>query len=80
MRVLTHWLLALSETEGGSGNRRNIVTTTIFRMIQIVLLPIALVGYVLFAVKAIMFSRGSGVSATAQRPNQRIQETCITRR
>ncbi|MCJ7533235.1 MAG: hypothetical protein MUO64_19720 [Anaerolineales bacterium] len=44
---------------------RNIVVVTIFRTIQIVLLPIVLVGYVLFVVKVIMFSRKSGVSATA---------------
>jgi hypothetical protein len=42
---------------------RNIVAATIFRMIQVVLFPVAFVGYVLFTVKAIMFSRTSGVSS-----------------
>jgi hypothetical protein len=43
---------------------RSIVAATIFRLIQIVLVPIAAVGYVLFVVKLIMYSRKSGVAAT----------------
>ena len=43
---------------------RNIVKAAIFRMIQIAWSPIALVGYVLFVIKLILFSRKSGVSST----------------
>ncbi len=43
---------------------RNIVAATIFRLLQIAWLPIALVGYVLFVIKLIRFSRKSGVSST----------------
>ena len=43
---------------------RNIVKAPIFRMIQIAWSPIALVGYVLFVIKLIIFSRQSGVSST----------------
>ena len=43
---------------------RNIVPAIIFRLIQIILLPIGTVGYVLFVVKLITFSRRSGTSAT----------------
>ena len=43
---------------------RNIVAATIFRLIQIIWLPIAFVGYVFFVIKLILFSRKSGVSAT----------------
>lgn len=44
---------------------RDIVAATIFRVIQIVLSPIALVGYLIFVVRSFMVSRGSGVSQTA---------------
>ena len=47
---------------------RNIVTATIFRLIQIVSFPIELVGYVLFVIKSVLFSRTSGVSMTALAP------------
>src|SRR6266545_7252908 len=43
---------------------RNIVAATIFRIIQIILLPIGAVGYVLFVIKLVAFSRRSGTSAT----------------
>lgn len=43
---------------------RNIVKAAIFRMIQIAWSPLALVGYVLFVIKLIIFSRKSGVSST----------------
>lgn len=43
---------------------RNIVAFSIFRGIQIVGFPLALVAYVLFVVKMIRYSRRSGVSAT----------------
>ncbi len=43
---------------------RNIVKAIIFRIIQIAWSPIALVGYVLFVIKLIIYSRKSGVSAT----------------
>ena len=42
----------------------NIVAATIFRLIQIILLPIGAVGYVPFVVKLVTFSRRSGTSAT----------------
>ncbi len=42
----------------------NTIAASIFRIIQIILLPIGVVGYVLFLAKAIMFSRRSGTSAT----------------
>jgi methyltransferase (TIGR00027 family) len=46
----------------------NIARAIAFRIIQIVLLPVAVVGYVLFLVKVITYSRKSGVSATALAP------------
>ena len=54
----------LIKKQEGSGNMRNIVKAPIFRIIQIAWSPIALVGYVLFVIKLIIFSRTSGVSAT----------------
>lgn len=45
-------------------NMRTIITFSVFRGIQIVLFPLALVGYVLFVVKLVMYSRRSGASAT----------------
>lgn len=45
-----------------------IVAAAIFRMIQIILLPVSIVGYVLFIAKLIMASRGLGISATALAP------------
>src|SRR5215831_17049330 len=53
---------------GDSCNMRTVVAATIFRLIQIVSFPIALVGYVLFVSKSILFSRKSGVSMTALAP------------
>jgi methyltransferase (TIGR00027 family) len=53
------------ERKGDLDIMRNIIAATIFRMIQIILFPVALVSYVIFVVKLIMFSRKSGVSATA---------------
>jgi len=47
-----------------TGYMRNIVAATIFRIIQIILLPIGAVAYVVFAVKLVTFSRRSGTSAT----------------
>ena len=47
-----------------SGKMRTIVKAPIFRMIQIVWSPIALVGYVHFVIKLIRYSRKSGVSST----------------
>ena len=43
---------------------RDIVAASIFRLIQIALVPIAAVGYVLWVVKIIKFSHESGASAT----------------
>jgi methyltransferase (TIGR00027 family) len=43
---------------------RNIAAATLFRIIQIILLPIGAVGYVPFVVKLVTFSRRSGTSAT----------------
>lgn len=43
---------------------RNVVAATIFRIIQILLLPVGAVGYVPFVVKLVTFSRRSGTSAT----------------
>jgi len=54
----------LIKKQEGSGNMRNIVKAPIFRIIQIAWSPIALVCYVLFVIKLIIFSRTSGVSAT----------------
>jgi methyltransferase (TIGR00027 family) len=45
-------------------NVRTIVAAGVFRGIQIVGFPLALVAYVLFVVKLIMYSRRSGASAT----------------
>lgn len=44
------------------------VAVIIFRLIQIVVFPIELVGYILFVSKAILFRRNSGVSMTALAP------------
>jgi hypothetical protein len=44
---------------------RNLIAATVFRMIQILLLPFAAIGYVLWVRKLILFSRKSGISATA---------------
>lgn len=44
---------------------RKVVAASVFRMIQVVLSPVALVGYVLWTVRAIRFGRRSGVSTTA---------------
>jgi len=46
------------------GNLRKIVAATAFRIIQIIWLPIGAVGYVLFVVKLVAYSRRSGTSAT----------------
>jgi len=54
----------LTKKKKGSGNMPNIVKAIIFRIIQIAWSPIALVCYVLFVIKLIIFSRTSGVSAT----------------
>jgi hypothetical protein len=61
---------------------RNTVAATIFRVIQTVLLPFALAGYVLLTLKVIMFSPKSGVSATALAPlyTRWMQHTLGTRR
>ena len=45
-------------------NVRTIVAAGVFRGIQIVGFPLALVAYVLFVVKLVMYSRRSGASAT----------------
>lgn len=47
---------------------RNIIKVLIFRLILIVSFPIELVGYVLFVIKGVLFSRKSGVSMTALAP------------
>jgi len=57
--------LPLSTDGKGWRNVGNIVAPTIFRTIQFVLSPVALVGYVDFAVRSILVSRRSGVSETA---------------
>ena len=43
---------------------RNIVAATFFRIVQIILLPIAAVAYVVFLIKLILYSRRSRASAT----------------
>jgi len=43
---------------------RNIVAATIFRIVQIILFPVAAVAYVVLLIKLIMYSRRSGASAT----------------
>jgi methyltransferase (TIGR00027 family) len=40
----------------------------VFRLMQIVLFPLALLGYILFVARGILFSRKSGVSMTALAP------------
>ena len=51
-------------TGEGWGTVRTFVAATVFRIIQILLLPIGAVAYVLFVVKLVSFSRRSGTSAT----------------
>ena len=46
------------------GNIRRIVAATVFRIIQIVLLPIGAVSYAVFVVKLVAYSRKAGTSAT----------------
>ena len=46
------------------GNLRRIVAATVFRIIQIVLLPVGVVSYVVFVVKLVTYSRKTGTSAT----------------
>jgi hypothetical protein len=46
------------------GNMRQVVAATLFRVIQIILLPIRAVCYVPFVVKLVAYSRRTGVSAT----------------
>jgi len=43
---------------------RNIVAATCFRIVQIILLPVAAVAYVVLLIKLISYSRRSGASAT----------------
>jgi hypothetical protein len=45
-------------------NLRSVIAFSIFRGIQIVGFPLAVVGYVLFVVKLVMHSRKSGASGT----------------
>lgn len=47
---------------------RNLVAGGAFHIIQLILLPFAVVGYLIFVIRMIMFSRWSGVSATALSP------------
>lgn len=47
---------------------RKLIAGVAFRSIQIVLSPVAVLGYLIFVVRGIMFSRWSGVSATALSP------------
>ena len=54
----------ITKKQEGLGNMRNIVAAAIFRLIQIAWSPIALVGYVLFVIRLIIYSRKSGVSST----------------
>jgi len=42
----------------------DVVAATVFRIVQITLLPIAVVGYVPFVIRLVRFSRRSGTSAT----------------
>jgi methyltransferase (TIGR00027 family) len=44
--------------------KNNLVLTVLFRLIQLILLPPATVGYVLFVVKLLRYSRRTGTSAT----------------
>ena len=46
------------------GSMRNIVAATIFRIVRIILFPVAAVAYVVLLIKLIMYSRQSGASAT----------------
>jgi methyltransferase (TIGR00027 family) len=43
---------------------RKIIAATVFRVIQVVLLPVAVAGYVLVVMKVFAFSRRSGASST----------------
>jgi methyltransferase (TIGR00027 family) len=58
----------LTKKQEGSDNMRTFVAATIFRLIQVVSFPIELVGYVLFVIKSILFSRKSGITMTALAP------------
>lgn len=46
------------------GKTRRFLADVFFRVIQLVLLPLGVVGYVIFMVKLTAFSRKSGISAT----------------
>jgi hypothetical protein len=51
-----------TETTGGDlGNLRGIVAATVFRIIQIVLLPVGAVIYVVFVVKLVAQARHGGL-------------------
>src|SRR6266571_655719 len=54
----------LTKKQEGLSNMRTIVAATIFRLIQIAWVPLALVGYVPLVLKLIIYSRTSGVSST----------------
>lgn len=47
---------------------RTLIATVAFRLIQIILFPIELVGYIFFVTRGVLFSRKAGVSMTALAP------------
>ena len=47
---------------------RDLMAVTVFYAINILLFPVTLIGYVIWAGKAALTGRGSGVSVTAQGP------------
>lgn len=47
---------------------RTLIAATVFRLIQVVLFPVALCGYILFVTRGILFSRKAGISMTALAP------------
>src|SRR4030095_93947 len=57
--------VSATETTGEClDNIRRIVAATVFRIIQILLLPIGAVSYVVFVIKLVAYSRKTGTSAT----------------
>ena len=73
MKFKNRWLVARlplirypdrDYTGGDLGSLRRIVAATVFRIIQIVLLPVGIVSYVVFVVKLVAYSRKTGTSAT----------------
>jgi methyltransferase (TIGR00027 family) len=47
---------------------RNLIAATVSNILSVLLLPVTLIGYVIWVGKALLTGRGSGVSGTAQGP------------